>query len=249
MCTPRILPSIEGCPMEVRVVWSFRRCAASLAVALFVAAVAACSSGRQAQFGHFVGDLETRWLDDGRKMQLLKPFSYVDAAQVEWAAPVDSIVDGASIPQFAWSLIGGPLEGKYRKASVIHDVACDERARPWESVHLAFYYAMLASGVDDDLAKVMYAAVYHFGPRWDLVIEHKDIAEAAAPVLERNLKTVIDRRTTARVSVRALPSRKVDLRMEVKAPLRTVPAADFSQLESDIRRKHLSLEQIRDFGG
>jgi hypothetical protein len=76
-------------------------------------------------------------------------------------------VDGASIPKFAWSIIGGPFEGKYRDASVIHDVACVARSAPWEYVHLVFYYAMLASGVDKTTAKIMYAAVYHFGPRWD----------------------------------------------------------------------------------
>lgn len=69
-------------------------------------------------------------------------------------------------PRFAWSIIGGPFEGKYRKASVIHDVTCVEKARPWQEVHLAFYEAMLADGVGEKKAKVMYAAVYHRGPRW-----------------------------------------------------------------------------------
>lgn len=32
------------------------------------------------------------------------------------------ITDGASIPQFAWSIIGGPL-GKYGPAAVVHDFA------------------------------------------------------------------------------------------------------------------------------
>jgi hypothetical protein len=49
---------------------------------------------------------------------------------------------------------------------VIHDVACVEKKRPWNMVHENFYYGMLASGVEPPRAKVMYAAVYHFGPRW-----------------------------------------------------------------------------------
>jgi len=75
----------------------------------------------------------------------------------------------ASIPRLAWTIIGGPFEGLYRDASVIHDVACVEKSRPWLQVHRTFYLAMLASGVTTVKAKVMYAAVYHFGPRWSTV--------------------------------------------------------------------------------
>src|SRR5262245_61911456 len=104
-------------------------------------------------YGHYVGSVDARWLVDGRKMELLAPFAFVDADNVHWDAPKGSVVDGASIPQFAWSIIGGPFEGRYRDASVIHDVACDERKHPWESVHLTFYHAMLVSGVEDTKAK------------------------------------------------------------------------------------------------
>ena len=42
-----------------------------------------------------------------------------------WTAPKGAKVDGASIPQLFWTPIGGPFEGKYRYASVIHDTECD----------------------------------------------------------------------------------------------------------------------------
>lgn len=99
-------------------------------------------------------------------MTLLQPFEFVDSKGMHWVAKKGSVIDGASIPRFAWSIIGGPFEGLYRDASVIHDVACDERVRPWNLVHETFYQAMIASGVDLTTAKIMYAAVYHFGPRW-----------------------------------------------------------------------------------
>lgn len=99
-------------------------------------------------------------------MKLISPFTYIDPAGGQWLAPAGSIIDGASIPKFAWSIIGGPFEGQYREASVVHDIACNLKQRPWELVHLTFYYAMRASGVDSTLAAIMYAAVYHFGPRW-----------------------------------------------------------------------------------
>ena len=103
-------------------------------------------------FGTFVGAVRSEWLEDGRRMRLLAPFAYIDPSGLEWHAAAGWIVDGASIPRFAWSLIGGPFEGKYRNASVIHDVACDEQLRSWEAVHEVFYWAMRASGVDPMIA-------------------------------------------------------------------------------------------------
>jgi len=116
--------------------------------------------------GRYVGTVQAEFGNDGRTMTLLQPLKYIDPAGVEWLAPKGAVIDGASIPQVAWSLIGGPFEGRYRDASVIHDVACVEKTRPWNAVHEVFYYAMLTSGVDPTKAKVMYAAVFHFGPRW-----------------------------------------------------------------------------------
>lgn len=72
-------------------------------------------------------------------------------------------------------MIGGPFEGPYSNASVVHDVACDQRQRPWRDVHLAFYTAMLAAKVDSVNAKVMYGAVYQFGPRWGRQVNLNEI--------------------------------------------------------------------------
>lgn len=63
--------------------------------------------------------------------------------------------------------MGGPFEGQYRNASVVHDVACVKKSEKWEDVHRMFYYAMRAGGVSETRAALMYAAVYKFGPRWD----------------------------------------------------------------------------------
>jgi hypothetical protein len=81
-------------------------------------------------FGTFVGKVVTEWLDDGRKMKLIEGFGYIDPSGVRWDAPAGWVVDGASIPRIGWSLIGGPFEGRYRNASVIHDIACDQKQRP-----------------------------------------------------------------------------------------------------------------------
>jgi hypothetical protein len=121
----------------------------------------------QENFGKFIGKVVAQWDDSGREMVLTEPFGYIDPEGNRWDAPAGSVIDGASIPQVAWSVIGGPFEGKYRNASVIHDVACDQRQRPWDKVHLTFYYAMRACDVEESLAGTMYAAVYYFGPRWE----------------------------------------------------------------------------------
>jgi len=117
-------------------------------------------------FGQFQGELIVKVLQDGRNMKLLQPYEFVDSDGLRWSVPSGYETDGASIPQFAWTAVGGPFEGLYRNAAVIHDAYCDSREREWRNVHRMFYYAMLANGVPQGKAKAMYAAVYHRGPRW-----------------------------------------------------------------------------------
>jgi hypothetical protein len=83
-----------------------------------------------------------------------------------WEAPTGLIVDGASIPMPFWSIIGGPFEGLYREASIVHDAGCCAEMQPWRDVHHMFYNAMRCSGVDWGKAKTMFWAVWAFGPRW-----------------------------------------------------------------------------------
>lgn len=129
--------------------------------------------GHAGEWGEFSGGPDTTWLPDHRSMLLLNDFKYIGPDSTVWISPKGSKVNGASIPEFAWSIIGGPFEGAYRKASVIHDVACDEQSKPWQDVHRAFYTAMRAEGTSPIKAKIMYAAVYHFGPRWGVERTYK----------------------------------------------------------------------------
>lgn len=117
-------------------------------------------------WGGFTGPIETEWLPDGRNMRLLRHVTYIDPQGKAWTAPRGHVVDGASIPRFFWRLIGGPLEGPYRNASVIHDYYCDLKTRPWQDVHRMFYLACRAGGCGGLRASLMYWAVYVFGPRW-----------------------------------------------------------------------------------
>ena len=120
-------------------------------------------------FGEFVGNVDTRWITVDRDMLLLADFSYIDPSEIQWTAKKDSRIDGASIPRALWTVVGSPFTGAYRSASVVHDVACVLKDRPWEAVHRMFYNAMRCGGVGEKRALFMYAAVYRFGPRWKRV--------------------------------------------------------------------------------
>jgi hypothetical protein len=127
-------------------------------------------SSKLAHAQEYIGAPFVKFLADGRQMQLINQFGFRDNMRRRWIVPAGWVVDGASIPWPLWSIVGGPYEGKYRDASIIHDYFCDVKRRPWEQVHNVFYEAMLASGVSRTTAKWMYLAVYRFGPRWDFKV-------------------------------------------------------------------------------
>jgi hypothetical protein len=119
-------------------------------------------------FGRFTGGLIFRFGADGRTMILQVPFGYIDPVGRVWDVPPGTETDGASIPWPLWSIIGAPFEGKYRDAAVVHDYFCQVQSRPWRETHLVFVQAMRAAGVGERQAKLMYAGVYYFGPRWGI---------------------------------------------------------------------------------
>lgn len=124
------------------------------------------------EYGSFKGELITKAFEDGRRLKLIQPFAFEDATGKLWGVPTNVIVDGASIPKVFWNITGGPFSGKYREASVIHDHYSAEKTDTWQNVHLVFYKGMRANGVNAIKAKLMYAAVYNFGPRWIDVDSH-----------------------------------------------------------------------------
>ena len=123
------------------------------------------------KWGYYNGEPVTKWNPDGRTMTLLTELRYTDPQGVVWLAPIGSVVDGASIPRYLWSIMGGPFEGKYRNGSVLHDVAYGERKRPWQDCDRMFYNAMRCSGVSVTEAKTMFYALYKFGHHWKFPIK------------------------------------------------------------------------------
>lgn len=114
----------------------------------------------------FFGELVLKPLPDGVHMLVQKEFGFIDKQNLRWPVAVGYKSDGASIPRALWTLVGSPFTGKYLPAAVIHDFYCERKDRPWKVVHLTFYDAMIANGVDTIQAKLMYYAVYRFGPKW-----------------------------------------------------------------------------------
>ena len=102
---------------------------------------------------------------------------FEDAAGVEWFAPRGTRTDGASVPRLALWVTDGRFDREFLKGAVVHDAHCqtdnetrcpDEyRTKPWKDVHRMFYEACLAGGTSPTKARLMFAAVWLGGPRWD----------------------------------------------------------------------------------
>ena len=144
------------------------------------------------KWGYYSGDPITKWNRDGRTMTVMSDLTYTDPQGEVWDAPAGSIVDGASLPRYLWSIMGGPFEGQYRNASVLHDVAYERHNRPWQDCDRMFYNAMRCSGVNVVEAKTMYYALYRFGNHWKFPIKRAKAVK-------------VGRATVARAIPRAVP--------------------------------------------
>jgi Protein of unknown function (DUF1353) len=170
-------------------------------VCLLVLLLLGCAGGKKPswtlgaeqshKWGYYSGAPEAKWDPNGRDMVLLSELRYTDPQGVVWIAPAGARVDGASIPRSLWSFMGGPFEGKYRNASVLHDVAYEEHNRPPEDCDRMFYNAMRCSGVGAVEAKTMYYALYKFGHHWKFPIrrakrvKEKELRAASAEVVPK----------------------------------------------------------------
>ena len=133
-------------------------------------------------YGHFSGNPTTEWMEEAgpdRKMKLLAEFSFVDPDGRKWVVPEDSVVNGASIPEALWSSVGSPYTGDYRRASIVHDVACDTPAVNRAEADKMFYFACLAGGCSKLQAKLLYAGVC-IGAWASSLLPEGYVSEAAA---------------------------------------------------------------------
>lgn len=102
--------------------------------------------------------------------RLDKDLDFTDKAGLVWKASVGDITDGASIPDVFLPITGSRFEPDFLPAAVVHDHYTDRvhdhLVRTWQSAARVFYEAMRANGTPAWKAKLMYYAVYVFGPHW-----------------------------------------------------------------------------------
>ena len=151
--------------------------------------------------GAFSGEPQTQWLTESnlpdRKMRVLVDFSFTDPAGKKWVTPKDYIVDGASIPQALWTTVGSPYTGDYRRASIVHDKACDDAindAAARRAADRMFYHACRAGGCSIEQATLLYIGV-RIGGVWPRVLPWA--VPAIAPRGPRREKTPADQRIEA----------------------------------------------------
>lgn len=143
--------------------------------------------------GEFSGEPTAVWLTevtDDRKMRLVDPFWFLDPDGKRWSAGAGRTVDGASIPRALWTLVGSPYTGDYRRASIVHDVACDDAGDDVEKRRAAdrmFFHACRAGGCSTRRSIILYIGV-RIGaalpdvPAW----QRADSFDASRPELRRS---------------------------------------------------------------
>jgi hypothetical protein len=107
--------------------------------------------------------------DTYRDIKLIQPFGYIDPRGVHWDAPAGYVTNGASIPPSLWAVVGGPFDGPYRDAAVLHDYYCDSKLRSSDDTHRMYYEAAIARGTSENIASTMYAGIIFGGPKWEVV--------------------------------------------------------------------------------
>jgi hypothetical protein len=122
--------------------------------------------------------------------------------------------------------------------------------------HETFYWAMMASGVENWRAKSMYAAVYHFGPRWARKVTVERLPVDQTPVARQRALEQAAPGSSARIlNVRpyaAFPGtvQSADFEVEVLPPPRTLTEEDYEKLRATIDEREptgspMRLDEIR----
>ncbi len=92
-------------------------------------------------------------------MKLLEDFLFTDPNDRVWTAPKGTNINGASIPRPLWSIVGSPYTDDYRRASIVHDVACTVYEIPRKDADVMFFHACHAGGCNPLQSKILYAGV------------------------------------------------------------------------------------------
>ncbi|MGH1415463.1 MAG: DUF1353 domain-containing protein [Pelagimonas sp.] len=130
-----------------------------------------------------------------------KTLNFVDYQGRKWVAPRGTLTDGASIPEIFTAIVGKPTSPEYVNAAAVHDAYCgigneagtrwhDGR---WEDVHRMFYDGLIVGGTPELRAKLMYAAVWLGGPRWETTLHLDRVETGDLQTAMRATKAYIER--------------------------------------------------------
>lgn len=168
-------------------------------------ALSVCSAAGAAEFyGTFSAEGPSgkfRQGTDRPEFELSEPFHFDDPDAKRWAVPARTVVNGASIPQVFWSIIGGPFEGDYLNASVIHDYFFVTKTESSEATHRVFYLGMLAKGVPTWKAKAMYWAVSTFNDSWQARQVVRPVTRCEAAVCTTSMELVTENVVTQTIDL------------------------------------------------
>ena len=79
------------------------------------------------------------------------------------SVPKNFKCDGSSIPRFFWRLCGAPRSPSNLRAGILHDYLYANRTYDRKTCDKIFYDALVSTGKNKIIAKLMYTAVRWFG--------------------------------------------------------------------------------------
>lgn len=108
----------------------------------------------------FKTELKTDWIKNTDTIILERDLVYYDNRSKQvFVIPVGFISDGASIPQFLWSVMGHPFQADVRKAAVLHDFLYRHQVVRRKVADQMFYDALCEEGLNENKAQMFYAGV------------------------------------------------------------------------------------------
>lgn len=145
-----------------------------IALGLTVLGLIACSGPSRAQFNGRVV-LQPAGCQETGSCTIAENFGFVDQFGVGWEADAGFRTDGASIPKWAQRFAGVPFDPTYVPAAVLHDwYSKSERpVRGWFQTQRMFHEALLATGVPEGRAALLYAGVLIGSGKWINAVSSK----------------------------------------------------------------------------
>ena len=133
--------------------------------------LAGSPAGAQPPAARFDGRVVVEWLDElpaKPRLRLEEDFAFIDGDGRRWVAKKGLETAGERLPRVFRRVFGAPLDGRYRRAALVHEAYSQYRRTPWPETHRMLYAALLASGADEIEAKQRYLAVFAEAERWEV---------------------------------------------------------------------------------